>query len=206
MLKRFFALVVFALMPLVGQADDAQDLLRAFVRDVQSAQGQFSQVRVDDQGHAAGTPQKGTFSFQRPGKFKWAVDQPYEQLTLSDGKQLYQVDPDLAQVIVRSVDESVGASPAAILFGSGDLGDAFVLSGQPQADGLVWLRAKPRDPDAGFSHVDIGFNDAAPRRLLLRDSFGQTTRIDLEDMVTNPELPAQEFSFQAPDGFDVIQM
>lgn len=208
MLKRYVAVlgVLLVWWPLAGFGADAPDQLRQFIQNVTSATGQFSQNTVTDNGQEAGGGQHGTFSFERPGKFKWNVAQPYEQLTLSDGKHLYQYDPDLAQVIVRSIDESVGTSPAAILFGSGQLDDSFTVSALPESDGLSWLRAEPRSPDAGFAHVDIAFQNAMPVRLLLLDSFGQTSRIDLKNMVPNPALASDEFIFTPPDGVDVVEM
>src|SRR5690606_19923131 len=120
------------------------------------------------------------------------------QLIVSDGRQIYQYDPDLAQVTTRSVDQSIGASPAAILFGSGSLDESFTVKAMPDNEGMQWLRAVPRGPDAGFTHVDIGFQQNMPVRLQLLDSFGQTTRIDLSRIVANPPLPADEFDFVAP--------
>lgn len=208
MFKRYIAVLGMLLFwwPMVGFSVEASDQLRQFVRDVTSATGEFTQTMMTETGQLDGAAQRGTFSFERPGKFKWNVQQPYEQLTLSDGKQLYQYDPDLAQVIVRGVDESVGASPAAILFGSGELDDSFNVTSRSESDGVSWLRAQPRSPDAGFAHVDIGFQNGIPVRLLLLDSFGQTSRIDLNNMVTNPELAPDEFTFTPPDGVDVVKM
>lgn len=208
MLKRYAAIAGMLLVwwPLTGFSAQAADQLRQFIQEVSSATGEFSQTTLTETGQAGAASQNGTFSFERPGKFKWNVQKPYEQLTLSDGKQLYQYDPDLAQVIVRSVDESVGASPAAILFGSGELEESFSLTSQPDSDGMSWLRAEPRTPDAGFAHVDIGFKNGIPVRLLLLDSFGQTSRIDLTNMVTNPDLAPDEFTFSPPDDVDVVKM
>lgn len=208
MLKRYVAVIGMLLVwwPLASFGADASDQLRQFIQNVTSATGQFSQTTLSDSGQATAGGQQGTFSFERPGKFKWHVNQPYEQLTLSDGKQLYQYDPDLAQVIVRGVDESVGTSPAAILFGSGQLDDSFQLSSLPDKDGLSWLRAEPRSPDAGFAHVDMGFHNGMPAQLLLLDSFGQTSRIDLDNIVTNPDLAPDEFTFTPPEGVDIVTM
>lgn len=206
MFKRYLAALLLACLPLSAVAANASDSLQRFVRDVASARGEFSQLRLDGEGRPAGTEQSGTFSFERPGKFRWEVSAPYEQLILSDGKRLYQYDPDLAQVIERSVDESVGASPAAILFGSGSLDDAFDISAQKDSDGLSWLRARPRKADAGFVHLDIGFKNNLPVRLLLLDAFGQISRIELSRIDTNPKLPADEFHFTAPDDVDVVRM
>ncbi|MGB6104256.1 MAG: outer membrane lipoprotein chaperone LolA [Pusillimonas sp.] len=203
--KQWAAAVVLAASPLVAWSAQAPEQLEQFIAQVQSATGDFTQQRLDTNGQ--GRPaQSGQFSFKRPGQFKWAVKKPYEQLIVSDGKRVYQYDPDLAQVTERGVDQSIGASPAAILFGSGSLDDAFTISSLPAKDGLDWLRAEPRSADAGFTHVDIGFQDSMPSRLELLDSFGQTTRIDLSNIAANPALGADEFSFTPPAGVDVVKM
>lgn len=201
--RRFAVALVMALGPVAAWSTQAPDQLEKFIANVQAATGEFTQQRLDQQGKPA---QSGLFSFKRPGQFKWAVKKPYEQLIISDGKQVYQYDPDLAQVTERGVDQSIGASPAAILFGSGSLADTFTISSLPSKEGFEWLRAVPRGGSAGFAHVDIGFKDAMPARLELLDSFGQTTRIDLSNIVPNPELGADEFIFTPPPGVDVVKM
>lgn len=196
---------LLATHPLAVLAADAQTQLKTFVASVSSATGKFTQATTGEQG-ATQRAQRGEFAFQRPGKFKWSVTQPYEQLVVSDGQRLFQYDPDLAQVTVRQVDQAIGTSPAAILFGSGDLTQAFDVTPLPARDGLQWLRAKPRSADAGFAQVDIGMRDNLPARVELLDSFGQTTRVELSDIQSNPSLPASEFTFEPPAGVDVVQM
>lgn len=203
--QRLAAVAVLGLSPTLVLAASAQEQLRAFVTTVTSATGSFSQYTVNDQGRTQ-PAQTGVFSFQRPGKFKWAVQKPYEQLVISDGRQVFQYDPDLAQVTERKVDAAIGTSPAAILFGSGSLEQSFDVSALPAKDGVDWLRAKPRTADAGFSRVDIGMKNNLPVRVELLDSFGQTTRVDLSGIQANPQLPAKEFQFTAPKGVDVVKM
>src|SRR5690606_16734979 len=147
--RQFAAALVMALAPVMAWSTQAPDQLEQFIAKVQSATGDFTQQRVDQQGK----PQSGKFSFERPGKFKWAVEKPYEQLIISDGKKVYQYDPDLAQVTERGVDQSIGTSPAAILFGSGSLAESFTISSLPSKDGFEWLRAVPVAGSAGFTHV-----------------------------------------------------
>lgn len=203
-LRAWAAAAVLAVAPLAAQAADAPAQLRSFVSNVASATGDFTQQTT---GQAQSRPeQSGQFSFQRPGKFRWHVKHPYEQLIVSDGSRVLQYDPDLAQVTQRSVDQSIGASPAAILFGSGSLEESFDVQPLPDDDGLQWLRATPRGPDAGFTHVDIGFRNELPARLLLLDAFGQTTRIELSNIKANPQLPASQFEFTPPDDVDVVNM
>lgn len=186
-------------------AQTATQQLRDFAQQINAASGEFSQRTVDAQGKQR-PAQTGEFAFKRPGQFKWQVVKPYEQLVLSDGEQLYQYDPDLNQLTQRDVDEAIGASPAAILFGSGQLDQSFDLSDRPDAEGLSWLRAKPKAGDAGFEYVDIGFDAAIPVRLILLDAFGQQTLIDLSNINTAVKLQAADFSFTPPADVDVITL
>lgn len=198
--------VMSAAVPLAAQAASGLDQLEQFVHTVQTATGSFSQQQLDETGQPAGQAAHGIFSFQRPGKFRWETTRPHEQLIVSDGKVLLQYDPDLAQVIERDIDESVGASPAAILFGAGKLADAFDVTARPDASGLKWLRARPLTADAGFAHVDMGFADGIPQQIVLHDAFGQTTQISLDDVETNAELAPEAFQLQVPDDVDRVKM
>ena len=154
---------------------DAKQQLSDFVKNIKSATGQFAQ---QSSGSTQGqNTQSGRFSFERPGKFVWNVTKPYEQKVISDGQKVYQYDPDLAQVTIRGVQDSVGASPASILFGNSDLDDTFTVEVLPERDGMVWLRATPKVADQGMSYMDIAFANNLPAELRIRDSFGQTTTI-----------------------------
>jgi len=200
---KWLAAAALALAWVPAAADDARSQLQRFVTEVSSATGSFTQRAGDAPPRQA---QQGEFSFQRPGRFRWHTLKPYEQLVVSDGQVLRQYDPDLAQVTERPVDQSIGASPAAILFGSGSLEESFELSNLDDRDGLLWLRARPRGADAGFAHVDIGFSKGMPARLDLLDAFGQTTRIELTGIVPNPALPPDAFAFEIPPDVDVVRM
>ncbi|OFV49445.1 MULTISPECIES: outer membrane lipoprotein chaperone LolA [Oligella] len=182
---------------------DAKQQLRDFVKNIKSATGQFAQ---QGGGSNAQKTQSGTFSFERPGKFVWHVSKPYEQKVISDGQRVYQYDPDLAQVTVRNIKDSVGASPASILFGNSNLDDNFSVEVLPERDGMVWLRATPKVADQGMAFMDIAFANNLPAELRIRDSFGQTTTIKLRNFKANARIPASEFTFKAPAGVDVVNM
>lgn len=192
-------------VPSSAQSMDAQQQLTQFVEQVHTATGRFSQYTVGPQGQTK-PAQSGEFAFRRPGQFRWQVTKPYEQLVLSDGKEVFQFDPDLNQLTIRKVDQAIGASPAAILFGSGALEKAFEVSRLAERDGLLWMRAKPRGSEAGFVHVDIGMKDGLPQRVVLLDAFGQSTRVDLSGIVKNASLKPDAFQFTPPPGVDTVRM
>ncbi len=205
--KSLLSSVLCAMFLLVSEATaaSAQEQLQGFVSKVQAATGNFSQYTVGTQGQTK-PAQSGRFAFQRPGRFKWDVLKPYAQQIVSDGQQLFQFDPDLNQVTVRKVDQAIGSSPAAILFGAGSLEQSFAVTALPDKEGLSWLRAKPRNGEAGFVHVDLGFSSGLPARIILLDAFGQSTHIELSGIVPNPTLAAETFRFVPPPGADVVRM
>lgn len=208
-MRRFVMAGAFALsgafLTLPALAQTAREQLRTFVEQVQVASGDFAQYTVGPQGQTK-PAQRGKFLFMRPGRFKWDVLKPYEQQIVSNGKEIFQYDPDLNQVTVRKVNQAIGASPAAILFGSGSLEQSFEVMALPDRESLVWLRAKPKQADAGFAHVDLGFKDGVPHRIILLDAFGQTTHIELSALVRNPGLSTSNFDFVPPKGADVVRM
>jgi len=190
----------------VAVAQSAAEQFQQFSQTFSAATGQFEQFLVPKEGSQAAKKLSGQFSFQRPGKFRWEVLKPYEQVIVSDGKDVYQFDPDLNQVTVRPVASSLGSSPAAILFGNASLDEAFVINNLPDSEGMSWLRATPHQPDSGLNQIDIGLYQGVPARLILQDSFGQTTQIDLSRIRAQSGFPADTFRFKAPPGADIVRM
>ena len=182
----------------------AIDQLREFAAATKSARGEFSQQQVRSSGRAADSS-SGTFAFARPGRFRWEVTVPYEQLIVTDGERLHFYDKDLKQVTVRKVGDAIAATPAAILFGSNDLDASFTLREAGAVDGAEWLEAIPKAKDSGFERIRIGFRGGLPEAMEVRDAFGQTTRFAFRGIERNPSLDPALFRFTPPRGVDVVQ-
>lgn len=207
------ALIALAAVPSAQASGTAQ--LKAFVAQVRSADGEFVQHQVkaaggsasQAQGQAARTSMatsSGTFRFARPGRFVWAYQKPYEQLLQSDGDKLYVWDKDLNQVTVRALSGALGASPAAILFGSNDLEKNFTLRDAGVKQGIDWLELIPKSKDTQFERVGIGFRDGNLEAMELHDVFGNVTLLTFSSIHKNPALSADTFKFAVPKGADVI--
>jgi len=145
------------------------------------------------------------FAFARAGKFRWEVRAPFEQLIVTDGQRLYFYDADLRQVTVRDVGDAIAATPAAILFGTADVDASFRLAELGTRDGIEWLEAVPRKPEAGFDRIAIGFRGGEPQAMEVRDAFGQTTRFGFSAIERNPRLDPELFRFTPPPGVDVVR-
>ena len=178
--------------------------LQRFVSDTRSARGEFSQRTLRSAGQPPETA-SGNFAFARPGRFRWEVLKPYEQLMVADGERLYFFDKDLNQVTERKLADSLGASPAAILFGANDLQRSFTLAEAGARDGLDWLDALPRSKDAGFERIAIGFRAGLPEAMEVLDAFGRTTRFVFRAIERNASIDPAAFRFSAPKGADVIR-
>ena len=198
-------LALLAALPAAHAA--ATDQLQTFVTSVKTARGEFTQKQIKGQGaeaKVAGTS-SGTFAFSRPGKFTWRYTKPYDQLLQADGQTLYIYDKDLNQVTERKLDNALGSSPAAILFGSNDLSKNFDVKNGATRDGVEWLELTPKSKDTQFERIGIGFKGGNLEAMELRDAFGNTTMLTFTAIQKNPSLPADTFRFTVPKGADVMK-
>ena len=179
------------------------DQLRAFLTQTSSARGEFVQ-RVAARSGSAQPISSGRFAFQRPGKFRWTYEKPYEQVIVADGTRLLLYDRDLNQVTIRKLGAALPSSPASILFGSNEFEKEFEVADIGARDGLEWVRAKPRAKDSTFELIEIGFRDGLPQAMRLADNFGQVTQLIFSKLERNPKLDAEAFRFEPPKGADVL--
>jgi len=195
--------VVAALLVVTPDAwADGLAQLKAFNDATKSGKVTFQQTVVA-KGQAAPKESSGTFSFQRPGKFRWSYEKPFEQVIVGDGEKLWIYDKDLNQVIVRKLDRALGATPAALLAG-GALENNFTLTDGGSRDGVEYVEAKPKTADTGFELVRIGLSGNAPKTMELRDTFGNVTTLRFGAFERNVAQDANVFHFTPPKGADIV--
>lgn len=200
-MKRVLFAGALLLAAAAAQAD-AIDTLKAFVSDVKTGRASFTQVVTSPDGAKKKTS-NGSFEFARPNRFRFAYAKPYEQLIVGDGQKIWLHDPDLNQVTVRPMSETLGATPAALLAGS-SLDKDFNLKALPDEAGLQWVQATPKQKDSGFQSVKVGFKGKQLAAVEIVDSFGQRSRLDFAQVEANASLPADRFRFTPPPGADVL--
>lgn len=178
--------------------------LKQFIGATRAGQANFSQVVLDQNGQRMQSA-SGVMQFMRPGKFRWAYAQPYEQLIVGDGRKFWLYDVDLNQVTVRSLDAALGSSPAALLSGNNEIERSFVLSERGSQNGLDWLEALPRSSDSSFRRIRMAFDGQANLAVMeLLDLFGNTTVLRFSALKRNPSLTPGLFKFEPPVGADVL--
>ena len=200
-MTRFLLLAVLFFS--VSAHANSLERFKNFVRNTQSARADFEQ-KVYDRNEKLTQESKGSFVFQRPGLFRWVYAKPVDQVIVGDGERVWIHDRDLNQVTVRKLSNALGSTPAALLAGSADIEKAFELSDAGAKDGLEWLEAKPREREAGFERVRIGFDAEGLRAMELHDHFGQRTLLRFLNLRRNPKVDKSEFRFEPPKGTDVL--
>lgn len=178
--------------------------LRAFLADTRSARGEFTQKVLRADGSVAES-MSGDFAFARPGRFRWEVRKPFEQLLVADGQRLWFYDKDLNQVTVRQLSDALASTPAAILFGDADPERDFRLRELAQRDGLEWVEALPRSKEAGFERIALGMRDGLPVSMEVADAFGRTTVFGFGAIARNASPAPELFRFVPPKGVDVVE-
>jgi outer membrane lipoprotein carrier protein len=200
-MRSLLAVVLICTSSFVNAA--AIERFKAFAKGTQTARGSFEQ-RVYDRDRHLSQESKGSFAFQRPGRFRWVYDKPVDQVIVGDGDRVWIYDRGLAQVTVRKLARALGSTPAALLAGSTDVEKAFELADAGTKDGLEWLEAKPKDREAGFEKIRMGFSASGLQAMELSDNFGQTTILRFIALEPNARVDAKEFRFEPPKGADVL--
>lgn len=203
-MKKLFSILLLALFSVSINVWSASNPLDRFFNDVLTFKASFNQVVLDEALNPI-QESSGTLYLQRPNKFRWDYDQPFEQHIVSDGKQIWVHDVELQQVTVRKMDGALGNTPAILLAGKGKLGDNFEVKALGKQGTLEWVKMIPKNKDGGFEDIRVGFENGKIRKLEMIDSFGQITRIDLRNNRENKRINKNKFQFTPPKGVDVVR-
>lgn len=201
--KKSCFLLLFCLFTPLAEAG-AISSLKAFVKDTRTVRAVFLQTVLDKNARVVQRG-SGIMQFERPGKFRWVYEKPYEQLIVGDGTRIWFYDRDLNQVTIRKLDLAIGSSPAALLAGSSGIETSFDLTEIGLQGDTEWLEAKPKTAEGTFEWVRLGFTPQGELKAMeLHDNFGQTTVLTFSRLEQNPKLAPELFKFKPPQGADVI--
>ncbi len=212
--------LVISVFSLNLYADDAQQLSN-LLRKLDTFKADFSQQMYIQSGEEPDLL-TGTLIIQKPGKFRWQVTSPFEQLLIADGKSLWQYDVELEQVIARYIDESLGTTPVELLSGSvSDLNKKFNIK-----TSTVFLDTKKANEenapiqnsdqklsqvyyltpleDGQFESVTLIFQEDKLQSLILVDSLEQTTRVEFTNTQFGILIEPSQFIFTPPEGVDFV--
>ena len=225
-LRRFLSVLALGLTALLSsniifaQSESGAEQLRQFVRNSKTAEGEFVQQQLrapksnepQDKGLKVVRQTQGRFVFQRPGRFIWDTQKPYEQKLIADGKQLIMWDKDLNQATFRPAGQALATTPAAILFGETSLDQHFELVEGEDRLGMKWVALVPKKipntkngNDLPYTKISVGMANGLPKALELIDGLGSVVLVTLDKIQLNVSLSANRFTFTPPAGAEVLR-
>ena len=184
-------------------ANDAENVLQQFFKNLKTFSSDFEQV-IENSQLSSVEKSGGKLWISRPGKFRWNYTKPYVQEIVSDGNKIWMYDADLEQVTVKAVNSTLGNTPAVLLSDEKPLDETFQIRSHGETAGLSWVELLPKDSEAGFTAIKLGFKKKTLSEMLLTDNLGQTTQLRFDSISRNPPIDSALFDFIAPEGADIF--
>lgn len=204
-LKYAFSLLLAALLlvhpPIVNAG--AREQLQLFFERSQTFSASFEQV-VLDEGLNTLEESGGSMTIERPNRFRWDYDPPFEQQIISDGTRIWIHDIELSQVTIKPFSKTLGHSPAVLLAGEGEIEESFQLRELGVQGAVEWIALYPLKREGHYKVIRLGFEEHQLKILEFIDGLDQTTRITLSGVIENSSIDSNYFDFEPAAGVDVI--
>jgi outer membrane lipoprotein carrier protein len=193
--------------------------LDRYLDGLKTLRADFTQAVSDAQGKSSQAG-SGTLLLARPNRFRWdyqpagsagsagsagAGADDSGQLLIADGRNLWFLDRELAQVTVKPIDAALSSTPIMLLSGTSTaLRAQFDVESLPAQSGLDWVQVRPHSAQADFSEARLGFRSGELVRMLVRNMLGQVVQLDFTHSRRNVPVDPTMFNFSPPSGVDVI--
>ena len=202
-LVRILALLVL-IAPTVAISSVSLDRLSKFFEQDNTYFAEFYQVILDE-GLFLVEESVGLLWLSRPNRFRWEYSEPFAQTIVSDGINIWEYDVELEQATVRKFTDVVDRSAAQILAGTNDLEENYIVEDLDIQGQLAWVSIQPKtEESAQFQSMRLGFDERSLRSVEILDTLGNTTRLQLLDVVQGSEFDEATFQIVLPQGVDLI--
>ena len=202
-LVRILALLVL-IAPTVAISSVSLDRLSKFFEQDNTYFAEFYQVILDE-GLFLVEESVGLLWLSRPNRFRWEYSEPFAQTIVSDGINIWEYDVELEQATVRKFTDVVDRSAAQILAGTNDLEENYIVEDLDIQGQLAWVSIQPKtEESAQFQSMRLGFDERSLRSVEILDTLGNTTRLQLLDVVQGSEFDEATFQIVIPQGVDLI--
>lgn len=151
----------------------------------------------------------GRITVKRPDKMRWTYEKPEKQIIITDGRTLWVYRPEENQVMV-------GASPALLGDGQGasfltdieQIKRKFDITLAEKSADHYHLKLIPlkKTPDLAVIHILIDIQTSDITEIITYNVYGDETRIRFTNIQFKQHLDDALFTFDIPEGADVIQM
>lgn len=210
MKKALIIIMLFAISPLtLAQTanentveNTAELLLSALRKDLNALQAEFKQYELTSDNRTV-EENSGTVWMQAPDLFKWHYQEPFEQLIVADGAQVWVYDEDLQQVTVKSQKNNL--NPIYVIINEELSTRYYDISYEGNQDHLDWVKLTPKEDSNEVNNVMLGIEENQLRSIHVNNQLDQTLVFEFSALERNPDLPKDTFKFSPPEGVDVVE-
>ncbi|MCX7123975.1 MAG: outer membrane lipoprotein chaperone LolA [Gammaproteobacteria bacterium] len=175
---------------------DLNQLLQSFT----SLQANFTETVQNGQGH--GNMSQGTLMILKPNQFNWHILSPNEEWYISNGKQVWNVEPDLQQVTITPLGHNLSTTPLLLL--GGEVQDINTLFAVTIIDANDYVLV-PKDPNSMIKKIKLSFDASGKIQLLeITNTLGQVSTLKFSNVKLNAVINARQFQYVVPVGMDVL--
>lgn len=186
-------------------ADDI-DTLDGLLQGIESLSADVIQLIVESDGGVL-EESEIIMHLKKPDGFYWETVTPYPELVVTDGKTLWNYQPDLEQVVIEDWDSSRSELAAQLLSGRTDnLGEEYEVNDVSEENSEHQeFKLLPRASDSVYTEITINFINSGLDMIYLDSKNGQQTAWRFENVERNPEIADSQFQFVPPAGIEVIR-
>ncbi len=205
-LMKFLPIWLCLLLLSAASADGALSAraeLERFASELKNFQADFTQTVISQDGRIQDRTE-GQVWLQTPDKLRWVYGGEFPELIVADGHNIWIYDESLEQVTVKPQSEDTADSPLMLLTDVSHLDEQFKVTEAGDVDDVLLLELRSLDPEAEFERLLLGLDGNGIRMMTMEDAFGQRTEIQFTNTSKNTAVDEQLFSFEPPEGTDLV--
>ena len=207
---------LFCVMNCAATAAFGQDSLQTLIDKVQAEYERTNDIYASftqiSHLRSVSKPKEssGMVYFKKPGKMRWEYTNPEQQLLVSDGRTMWFYVAEDEQVIVQPAEDAYGSkTPITFLSGMGKLQNDFYMNLLPESDSATAYKLEllPKQPQPELAKLILTVDPKTYQivHTAVYDPYGNITDVYLSNLDINVAPPDDVFTFDIPDGVDVIQ-
>lgn len=152
----------------------------------------------------------GRIFVKRPGKMRWEYDTPDRQWVITDGNTLWIYRPEDNQVMTGQAPAFFGSGK-----GAGFLSDMklirqkfsiFLAKKAKTGYHILELLPMERTFDVSVIYLSISTQTFDVEQIVTYNSYGDENKIQLSNIQLKKNLDDSMFSFQPPQGVEILQL
>lgn len=193
------------LIPLQGATQEALESLDAMLENIQTLTADVTQLIVESDGGIL-EESEIRMRLKKPDGFYWETISPFPELIVTNGKLLWNYQPDLEQVVIEAWDTSRSELAAQLLNGQTEnLAEEYeILHAVDSTSEHAEFHLLPLASDNVYKEITISFLDTELDMIYLHSKNGQKTVWQFSNIQRNTPLADAVFEFVPPDGVEVI--